>query len=163
LPILLFVNKIDRAGAAPERVLQAIAARLTPAAVALGAVSGPGTRAADFTLFRAGDARFGARLLELLAERDDALLAAYLEGRAVPFHRLRRALTRQSRQGLVHPVIFGSAVTGAGVESLMQGITTLLPVREWNEAAPLSGRVFKVERGPAGEKVAYTRLFSGTL
>ena len=32
-----------------------------------------------------------------------------------------------------------------------------------NAAGPVSGRVFKIERGPAGEKIAYVRMFSGTV
>ena len=46
LPTVLFVNKIDRPGAQPERVLREIAARLTPAAVPMGAVRGAGARGA---------------------------------------------------------------------------------------------------------------------
>lgn len=49
IPVLLFVNKIDRAGAGEERVLRAIAARLSPAVVPMGSASGLGTRAAGLT------------------------------------------------------------------------------------------------------------------
>jgi ribosomal protection tetracycline resistance protein len=60
-------------------------------------------------------------------------------------------------------VFFGSALTGAGVDSLVSGIAELLPAACRDTAAPASGRVFKIERGPAGEKIAYVRMFSGTL
>jgi len=76
---------------------------------------------------------------------------------------VRAALTTQTRHSLVHPVYFGSAITGAGVTSLVTGIKELLPPADGDPDGPLSGTVFKVERGPAGEKVAYARLFSGTL
>ena len=46
VPTLIFVNKIDRAGARDERVLQEISERLTPAIVAMGSVRDLGTRAA---------------------------------------------------------------------------------------------------------------------
>src|SRR4029079_6881836 len=72
-------------------------------------------------------------------------------------------LGAQSRRGLVHPVFFGSAITGAGVPELSRGIRELLPAAAHDAAGPLSGTVFKVERGVAGEKVAYARLFHGTL
>src|SRR5439155_26919469 len=58
---------------------------------------------------------------------------------------------------------FGSAITGAGVDSLRSGIAELLPAREGDADGPVSGSVFKIERGPAGEKVAYVRMFSGTV
>jgi ribosomal protection tetracycline resistance protein len=48
IPTLIFINKIDRAGAHDERLLQSIAERLTPAIVAMGSVSGLGTRDALF-------------------------------------------------------------------------------------------------------------------
>ena len=63
----------------------------------------------------------------------------------------------------MHPVFFGSAITGAGVESLMSGIGELLPAADRDVDGPVSGRVFKIERGPAGEKVAYVRMFSGAV
>jgi ribosomal protection tetracycline resistance protein len=60
------------------------------------------------------------------------------------------------------PIYFGSAITGAGVDELVAGVTASLPVTD-AVGGPLSGTVFKVERGPAGEKVAFVRLFSGTV
>ncbi|MEU8980915.1 translation factor GTPase family protein [Streptomyces sp. NPDC048309] len=160
IPTLVFVNKIDRAGAQDERVLANIATRLTPAIVPMGSVGEPGTRDARFTPF--DDARLQSPLLDLLAEHDDDLLAAYVEGR-VPRDRLRAALVRQTGEALVHPVFFGSAMTGAGVSELIAGIRELLPAAEGDVDGPVSGTVFKVERGPAGEKIAYARMFTGTL
>ena len=49
LPTLVFVNKLDRAGASDERVLRDIAERLTPAVVVMGSVRGLGTRDPGFT------------------------------------------------------------------------------------------------------------------
>ena len=129
VPTLLFVNKIDRAGADPERVLDAIEQRLTPEIVPMGSAAELGTRAAEFTPFGAAD--------DQLAER--------------------------AKAGEVHPVFFGSALTGAGVQEVMGGIARLLPARVSDGDGPLSGRVFKIERGPAGDRIAYTRLFSGKV
>ena len=79
IPALLFVNKIDRPGAGEERVLRAISARLSPAIVAMGGTSGLGTRAAGFTPWDEDDAAARARLAEVLAERDERMLAAYVD------------------------------------------------------------------------------------
>jgi ribosomal protection tetracycline resistance protein len=156
IPTLLFVNKIDRRGARYEGVLRAISERLTPAVVPMGTADGLGTR----------DARFlpglGPSALDVLTEQDDALLTAYVED-TVSYDRLRTALADRTRQGLVHPVYFGSAITGAGVDALTGGIKELLPAADGDPDGPPSGTVFKVERGPAGEKIAYARMFSGTL
>jgi ribosomal protection tetracycline resistance protein len=166
IPTLIFLNKIDRAGADVGRVLRGIADRLTPAILAMGSAANEGTCAASVAPYGPDDAEFTARLADLLAERDDALLADYVHDETrLSYDRLTEALAAQSRRGLVHPVFPGSAVTGAGVDHLTAAITTLLPATDRKLAAddPLSASVFKVERGPAGEKIAYTRLFAGTL
>jgi ribosomal protection tetracycline resistance protein len=175
IPTLLFVNKIDRRGARHDAVLRQISDRLTPSAVPMGATGALGTADA---WFRPG---LGAEALEVLADQDDELLAAYVEGDsygrvgaaygqggaaaagAVSHDNLRAALIAQTRQALVHPVYFGSAITGAGVDALVTGIKDLLPPAGGDPDGPVSGTVFKVERGTAGEKVAYARMFSGTL
>ena len=134
VPTLLFVNKIDRAGAGNEAVLRAISTRLTPAIVAMGATHELGTRNADFTPWDGTD-------------------------RTLPYDEL----AAQTKAVLIHPVFFGSAITGAGVRPLLGGITTMLPARAGNIDEPALGRVFKIERGRAGEKIAYVRMFSGTV
>jgi ribosomal protection tetracycline resistance protein len=160
VPTLFFVNKIDRRGAGYERLLGDIAGRLTPAIVPMGWVSGLGQRAAAFTLSNAAD----PRLAEALAEHDDAVLRAYLDDNAAaPGDWLKRKLAGQVRDTLVHPVFFGSAITGAGVDALLHGLAALLPAAGGDAGGPVSARVFKVERGAAGDKVAYARVFSGTI
>jgi ribosomal protection tetracycline resistance protein len=164
VPTLMFVNKIDRPGAGYERLLRAISERLTTAIVAMGSVHDLGTRAAGFTPSGTADAASAARLAEALAERSDSILAAYIDGeRDVSYSRLREELAAQTRRASVHPVFFGSALTGAGVDSLMSGVAELLPTADRDIDGPISGRVFKIERTPAGERVAYVRMFSGTL
>ena len=54
-------------------------------------------------------------------------------------------------------------MTGAGVAALTAGIGELLPAAGGDPAGPLSAAVFKVERGPAGEKIAFARMFSGQI
>ncbi|WP_446209736.1 GTP-binding protein [Micromonospora sp. IBSANI012] len=164
LPTLIFINKIDRAGADPDRVLRDLAARLTPAVVATGAVHNAGTPAARCVPHPDTDPSFNRRLLDLLTAHDDALLTEYVEDeRRLTGRRLRRALAAQTRQALVHPVFAGSAITGAGVAPLIAGLTELLPVAEDGADGPPSGTVFKVQRGPSGERIAYVRLFGGTV
>src|SRR4030095_1847538 len=102
-----------RGGPAPGRALRTIAERLTPAVVAMGSAADTGTPAARSRPYgpddpglpsplgrRAAGPRPSARdapaftpgLAALLAAHDDALLAASVDGRPVPFRRLGRAL-----------------------------------------------------------------------
>ncbi len=163
VPTLLFVNKIDRPGAECGRVLAGIADRLTPAVIATGTVTGAGTRAAAVTTFGEGDAAFATELTDLLAAGDDRLLAAYVQHGELSHARLRCALAEQVGGAAVHPVLFGSAVTGAGVGELMDGIAQLLPGSHGDPDAPAAGVVFKIDRGARGEKIAYLRLSAGSV
>ncbi|MEV4313423.1 translation factor GTPase family protein [Actinocrispum sp. NPDC049592] len=140
IPTLIFINKVDRRGADPVRVQGDLADKLGLTLVAAHAPE-----------------------LEVLAEHNDHFLGAYVEGRRVPHLTLKQELARQTEKALVHPVFTGSASTGAGVAALITGIKQLLPAaRGWDDD-PVDGTVFKVERGPAGEKIAYVRMRSGTL
>ena len=153
IPTLIFVNKIDRRGADVDAALEAIAAKLTPAVVPMGSVRGIGGPGAAFV---------AQPRIDVLADHDDGLLAAYVDG-SLSRQRVRDALAAQTARSLVHPVYFGSAITGAGVAELVSGIRDLLPPAGGSPDRPVDGTVFKVDRGPAGEKVAYVRLFDGTL
>ena len=129
-------------GADTVRVAEAIAERLTAAVVPMPV---------------------SAESLPVLAEHDEALLAAFVDDRSIPAERLRDALAGQSQRALVHPVFFGSARTGDGVPALMSGIASLLPASAPDGNSLAAGTVFKIERGPAGEKIAYARMRSGTV
>jgi ribosomal protection tetracycline resistance protein len=164
IPALLFVNKVDRPGANPDGVLRDIARRLKVTAFAMNEVTGAGTRGATVAALGALDAGFTADLTELLTERSDGLLAAYVQDEAaLSYDRLRAELVAQTKTGQVHPVFFGSAITGAGIAELMAGIAELLPASDGDPDGPLSGTIFKIERGSSAEKIAYVRMFSGTV
>jgi ribosomal protection tetracycline resistance protein len=164
VPALIFVNKTDRPGAGQQRLLADISRRLTPAIAAMGTVQGAGTRDCVFMPYASGDADQSVRLAEVLAEHSEPALAAYVSGGpGLSPGRLRGELAAQTGRGTVYPVFFGSALTGAGVDALMNGIAELLPAAARDPGGAVSGRVFKIERGPAGEKIAYVRMFSGTV
>lgn len=109
--------------------------------------------------------RRGARYDELL---DD--IGTKLTPIALPMGTVRDVGEQRASFTLYHgattkiagiPVLAGSAITGAGVEAL----ATYLPqlAKELTPKAKLNAAVFKIERGTAGEKVAYVRVFSGTI
>src|SRR5258708_176307 len=124
IPTLLFVNKIDRTGAQEARLLESVAEKLTPAIVPMGTTRDLGSRDARFVPFPDGDVRF----VDRLAENDERLLAAYVDDeRNLSRDDVHAALVSQTKRNLVHPVFFGSAMTGAGVDKVMSGIATYLP------------------------------------
>ena len=164
VPTLIFVNKIDRAGAGDRRVMEVMARRLSPSVVPMERVHDAGGPTATVVPFAPEERTHRATLTEILAEHDEAILRAYVDGAAsLPSARLREHLSAQVRRALVHPVYFGSASLGIGVDELLAGINELVAVATPAADGPVSGRVFKIERTPAGERVAYVRMFSGTL
>ncbi|MGW4392670.1 tetracycline resistance ribosomal protection protein Otr(A) [Streptomyces sp. NPDC004685] len=165
LPTLVFVNKIDRAGARDEALLDEVRRRLTPHVVPLTEVHGAGTRHARTEPRRLTDPAVRAAVAEALAEVDDSVLAGLVDGPEPTIADLRRALVARTADGSVHPVLFGSALGGQGVAQLVQEIPRLIPhspVTPSPEAAP-RGTVFAVRRGPSGERVAYLRLYEGEV
>ncbi len=164
VPTLIFVNKIDRAGADDRRTVEALARRLSPAVVPMETVHDPGSRGATVLPFGPDDEAHRIALAEVLAEHDEAILRAYVgDEPSLSGQRVREQLAAQTRRGLVHPVFFGSAAHGIGIDELLAGVVDLLGDAHGDPDAPVSGRVFKIERTAAGERVAYARLFAGTL
>ncbi|MFF7729378.1 tetracycline resistance ribosomal protection protein Otr(A) [Streptomyces sp. NPDC008001] len=162
LPTLLFVNKTDRPGAREAETLAAVRRRLTPYVVPMATVRGIGTPGARTVPGSYEDAAFCRAMAETLAEHDDALLAKLVDDRPVTAPELRETLARQTAHGHVHPVYFGSALSGQGVADLAGGMVRYLPPARC--AGPeTTGTVFAVDRGPSGEKTAYLRLFSGAV
>ncbi|GAA2418734.1 GTP-binding protein [Streptomyces mauvecolor] len=163
LPTLIFVNKIDRAGARTEALLADIRRRLTPHIVAMTAVRNAGTKAATASP-KPYDTEFTTAVGELLADHDDELLARVVDGPPPTPAELGKALADQTARALVHPVHFGSAIGGQGIEALINAMVTLIPAPQPNPTAPPRGTVFAVERDAAtGHKTAYLRLFEGEV
>lgn len=163
VPSLIFVNKVDRAGADPDAVIAALRRRLAPGVIAMGCVRNPGTPIAAFEAARPDDEAFRAAVTEVIANNDDALLEAFVRDGGLGAEEVARSLARQTGDGLAHPVFLGAAARGVGVPELMRGIGELLPTGGGAPEAPASGRVFKIERAPSGERVAYVRMFAGSL
>jgi ribosomal protection tetracycline resistance protein len=162
VPTLMFINKIDRGGADVDAVLRGIERRLAVRAVPLTGATDAGTRAAAVVKPEPDEIR--SALIEALADDDDALFEAYVADAArVTPARLWAALAKQTAKSLVYPVYVGSAMTGTGTAELMGGLVSLLPVAERDDRGPCAGRIFKIERGTGGEKIAYVRMFSGAL
>ncbi|MFJ9965411.1 tetracycline resistance ribosomal protection protein Otr(A) [Streptomyces avermitilis] len=158
LPTLVFVNKIDRAGARDEDLLDDIRRRLTPYALPLTRVTDIGTP----------DARVLARPLDeeaagTLAEVDTAVLAALVDGPAPTGQDLRAALAAHTADGTVHPVFFGSALGGQGVTDLVEGLVRLIPRPGARGPGKPRGTVFAVRPGAGGERRVYLRLHEGEV
>ncbi|MET9890859.1 tetracycline resistance ribosomal protection protein Otr(A) [Streptomyces sp. NPDC006465] len=158
LPTLILVNKIDRAGARQDDLLDDIRRLLTPHAVPLSRVEDIGTPAARVREHPLDDLAAGT-----LAEVDPGILAALVDGPPPTRDALRAALTARTGDGSVHPVFFGSAIGGQGVAALVEGLIQLIPRPLSPADAAPRGTVFAVRTAPGGERTAYLRLYEGEV
>jgi elongation factor G len=123
-----------------------------------------------------------AQLVEQVAELDETLTMKYLEGREISVEELKAALRREVIKGKATPVLCGSALKNKGVQLLLDAVVDFLPspldipalrgvhpgtgeeqTRGPDEHAPLSALVFKIVSDPYVGRLAYFRVYSGTM
>lgn len=160
LPTLVFVNKIDRAGARTDDLLTDVRRLLTPHVAPLTRVTGAGTAGARVTRRTPDEGT-----AEALAEVDPDILAALVDGPEPTAGDLAAALAARTADGSFHPLYHGSALGGQGVAELVEGLVGLVPAAAPATAGPAapSGTVFAVRPGPGGERTAYLRLYDGEV
>ncbi len=173
IPTLVYVNKMDRVGAEPERVLEEIRRLLSANAIPVqsyGAIEGEfagaiellpaGGEGGDWPKRAHADRE---RLAEKIAERDDALLERYFEQGSLVDAELVPELQDGVRRCELFPVLYGASNRGIGVDALMDAIVQWLPSPEGDAEKPLSGVVFKLDKDAAMGRLAYVRLYGGVL
>ncbi|MBP1972097.1 translation factor GTPase family protein [Cohnella thailandensis] len=175
IPTLIYVNKMDRIGADPAAAVEQIRRLLSRSAVPIQTPVGAeadyaGAESllpAAFESEAEGPSEWGALfrsvLQETMAESDEALLAAYFEKGELAEEELVSALKASSRQGTAFPILFGASARGLGVKGLLDAMAELLPPPKGDPEAPVSGVVFKLDRDPSMGRIAYVRLYNGTI
>lgn len=164
VPFIFFINKVDRLGARYDEVLRDIAVQLRVRPIAMSTVVDAGCKRAQVEAANPGREPLFTVLCEALAENDDAMLGDYIHGPdRLTVERLERSLADQVAKGLVHPAFGGAATTGVGMPALISAIAAMLPSRRLDADGPVAGKIFKIERGWGGEKLAYMYLTSGTV
>lgn len=166
IPTFIFINKIDRMGAQSHTLVQQIQSKLAEWVIPLYTPEQIGTKQASIVENRicpTENSTFWEACIDLLTRHDEQLLEAYVNDEVVTEAQLRHSLTEQIRAARLYPIFYGSAMTGVGVTELLAGVATFFPTHTGTEHEPLSAVVFKIERESSGEKIAYVRLFSGSI
>src|ERR1700682_6471919 len=171
IPRFLFLNKIDRAS---KRIRETLATLQPASRIPLVLRQIPiwdGELIAGFValaLDREKEARFS--MLEKLADHDDALMEQLLEDISPPRDAVFDDLARELREGLICPVLLGSAVRENGVLRLMKALRHESPgVAETAKrlgaasAKDALAYVFKTVHLQHGGKLSLTRLLAGHL
>ncbi len=122
------------------------------------------------------------RMIEVIAETDDDLTMKYLEGEEITVDELKAALRRATISSELVPVMVGTALRNKGVQPLLDAIVDYLPspldippmvgVNPFTEkeeprppdpSGPLAALCFKIVTDPYMGRLAYLRIYSGTL
>ncbi|GGE70651.1 tetracycline resistance ribosomal protection protein [Priestia taiwanensis] len=157
IPTMIFINKIDRGGAHTQNVIKQIRETLSENILPFYQAIDEGTKYAAIYQSNMHEA-----YIEVLAPHNESLLESYVNGDCISEATLQKEFIHHVQQGNVYPVFLGSAMTGIGISELLERISMMIPPTP-RTTNILSGVVFKIEREPSGEKVAYIRLFSGFL
>jgi len=121
-------------------------------------------------------------LLEAVAEMDDELTHRYLEGHTLTPDEIRRGLRLGTLENRIVPVLGGSALRNKGIQPILDAVIAYLPspldvpptigehpdthtevLRTADDDEPFAGLVFKIAADPFVGKLAYVRVYSGTL
>ncbi len=120
-------------------------------------------------------------LLEAVSEFDDELMELYLEGEEIPVDKLKKAIRKATLAVDMIPVTCGSSYKNKGVQQLLDAIVDYLPSpldipsikgetpegeeeeRHASDDEPFSALAFKIVSDPYVGKLAYFRVYSGTL
>lgn len=159
IPTLIFLNKIDRAGADPEKILGQIKKELSPSVFSLHEVLYAGSDDAVPQL----RADIDGEILSVCAEFEPEAEEAFFEERSVSGEQLKTWLKNGIAQNKTFPLLMGSAKNGIGSEQLLDCIANLLPEAGADSAAPLSGLIYRISHDPIMGKGAHLRLFAGQI
>ncbi|OKP83998.1 GTP-binding protein [Paenibacillus helianthi] len=165
IPTLIFMNKMDRVGADPEAVLaQArtyLSGDILPVQQALGQEQ---DYAGAVDLWADGaDPAARTELLEAMAERDEALLEVYMSGAPLAVADWKKQLIAKTASGTMFPLVYGVAAKGLGITQLLDAMTDYFPRTGGNPELPVSGIVYNIQRDKSMGRMAFVRLYQGTI
>ena len=164
LPLIIFVNKIDRVGSRGAALLDDLRRKLGLLVVPITAGTGIGDRSAGVVARDRTSPEWRDPVIDLLAESNERVIEEFERTGGEPSAAyLAAELRAQIAAGAVVPVYCGSAITGVGVAELLAGIEEWLPPAAEAREGPAAGMVFKIARRASGEKLVYVRLFAGEL
>ena len=126
--------------------------------------------------------KYRAELLENIAEHDEELMEKYLEGEELTEEEIKRAIRTATIANAMNPVLCGSAYKNKGVQPLLDAIVDYMPspvdvpdikgvdpqtdeptVRKSSDDEPFAALAFKIATDPYVGKLAFTRIYSGSV
>lgn len=166
LPVIVFFNKIDRAGVDAEQVFLAFEKDLGTSLFALNYPDLVNSDKPNLLPFaNCGDhldAKILDNSLENLAECDEDFLAQYLEGDLADTNQILTKATEHIRAGALYGALFGSAKLSLGINDLLNSLSTLIPQPKSYCPTP-AAKVFKVMFHEKKGRLAYLKSYGTVL
>lgn len=165
IPVLFFINKIDRIGADVNRVIDEIKKELSDQIIELQSVKDIETDKADISdnFLNKSVKEIPEEIFENIISLDNNLTEKFFDEKKIEVEELHSVLKQKIKSGHIYPVFFGSAKFGRGIETLLEFLTGFMPSAETNTEKPPAGIVYKVEQDKTLGRIASVRLFSGIL
>ena len=207
VPRICFINKLDRTGAdfwrCVDMIVDRLGARPVPIQIPIGSEDSfagvidliemkaiiyhddLGTNIDVVEIpenLKAEAAKHREKMIEAVAEADDALTQKYLEGGQLTVEEIRHGLRLGTLQSKFVPVLTGSALKNKGIQPMLDAVTEFLPspldvpptiglrpgtdeelVRIVDDKEPFAALAFKIAADPFVGKLAFFRVYSGTL
>lgn len=126
--------------------------------------------------------KYRQEMIETICEEDEELMMAYLDGEEPSIEQLKAALRKGCIENKLVPVFCGSAYRNKGVQKLLDGVVEYMPAptdipsikgidphteeeveRHSSDEEPFSALAFKIMNDPFVGKLAFIRVYSGTL
>jgi elongation factor G len=198
MPRLVFVNKMDRENADFTKVVGEIKTKLgtrcVPLQLTIGAhisfqgvvdllsmkaYTGSGSQTKESEVpadLKAQAESYREKLVEAIAEVDDALIEKYLGGETISLEELSKTLRQAVLDGRIVPILAGSGLQNIGINRLMDAVVDYLHLPkerkvvisggaslEPKEELPLAALVFKTTADPYVGKLTYFRVYNGVV
>ncbi|MFH1253353.1 MAG: elongation factor G [Candidatus Uhrbacteria bacterium] len=126
---------------------------------------------------------YRAQLVEAIVENDEVLMTKYLAGEEIPLDDLKRVLRKACIAVQIIPILCGSALKNKGVQMMLDAVVDYLPspmdvppmkgfdvdnheieiLREPKDSEPFTALAFKIAADPFVGKLAFFRVYSGTI
>jgi elongation factor G len=207
VPRICFINKLDRMGASFEKSFASIRERLNKGGVRIqipvgveenfqGVIDlikmkfytqdgemGINVNESEIPADMMDEAKkYHAELVEKIAETDDALMNAYLEGKTFDVATLKAGLRKATLACKLFPVLTGTALKNKGVQLVLDAVVDYLPspldipavkgidprtgaeiFRHADDKEPFSALAFKLQNDPFVGALTFFRVYSGSV
>jgi ribosomal protection tetracycline resistance protein len=160
IPVIFFINKIDRMGANTQAVINKLKQEFSPDIILLNHAENEGDTHATTRPLTEEQLK---EQTEKIAEKDDMLLEKYFNEAPITSDQLQTSLAQSVRNRHLFPVLCGVAKNNIGIEPLLDAIFQYFPNANTETDQPVSAVVYRLEHDPKLGRIAGIRLYRGQL